>query len=175
MPAATSITIDQPIRTILERWTRSTKAPKRLSQRAEIILLAAANLTNGAIARQLGVARNTISKWRVRVAATLARWSEAPADRHERPAELAARLATALDDAPRSGHPPEFSAEQVTAFIAIACERPFEESGRPISHWTAREVADEAMKRGVVKTVSRRHMSRLLKGGRCAPTDSATG
>ena len=175
MPAATSITIDQPIRTILERWTRSTKAPKRLSQRAEIVLLAGANLTNVAIARQLGVARNTICKWRVRVAATFAKWRDAPADPDERPAELAARLATALDDAPRSGHPPEFTAEQVTAFIAIACERPCEESDRPISHWTAREVADEAMKRGVVKSVSRRHMSRVLKRGRCVPNDSATG
>ena len=173
--SATAITIDQPIRAILERGTRSTKAPKSLSERAAIVLLAAANRTNVAIARQLGVACNTISKWRVRVAATLAKWSEAPADPNERPAELAARLATALADAPRSGRPTELTAEQVTAFLAIACERPFEESGRPVSHWTAREVADEAMKREIVKTVSRRHMSRLLKKGSCAPTDSATG
>ncbi len=173
--AATTINIDQPIRAILERWTRSTKASKRLSLRAAIILLAAANCSNAAISRQLGVVRNTVSKWRVRAAAAFAKWSEAPDNPDERPAELAARLATVLDDAHRSGHPTTFTAEQVTAFIAIACERPCEESGRPVSHWTAREIADEAVKRRIVESVSRRHMSRLLKGGPCARTDSATG
>ena len=46
----------------------------------------------------------------------------------------------------------------------LACEKP-EESGRPISHWTNREVADEVMKRGIVAQISPRHAARLLKKG----------
>jgi hypothetical protein len=46
----------------------------------------------------------------------------------------------------------------------MACEKP-EESGRPISHWTAREIADEIMERKIVDHISPRHAARLLKRG----------
>jgi putative transposase len=46
----------------------------------------------------------------------------------------------------------------------MACEHP-EESGRPISHWTGREIADEIKKRGIVDEISPRHAARLLKRG----------
>lgn len=45
--------------------------------------------------------------------------------------------------------------------MALACESP-EDSGRPISHWTPRELADETIKRGIVKTISPRHLGRFL-------------
>jgi putative transposase len=44
----------------------------------------------------------------------------------------------------------------------MACEKP-EKSGRPISQWTAREIADEMMKRKIVEGISARHAARLLK------------
>ncbi len=37
--------------------------------------------------------------------------------------------------------------------IAIACEDP-EKSERPISHWSAQEIADEAIKRNIVLQIS---------------------
>jgi putative transposase len=49
--------------------------------------------------------------------------------------------------------------------MAIACEPP-ERSGRPISHWTPREIAAEAIKRDIVDTISERHVGRFLKSGR---------
>ena len=66
-----------------------------------------------------------------------------------------------LQDAPRSGSPPKFTAEQLTHLFAIACEDP-RESGRPISHWTNRELADELVKRNIVESISPRHVGRLL-------------
>jgi putative transposase len=44
----------------------------------------------------------------------------------------------------------------------MACEDP-EDSSRPISQWTSREIADEVMKRGIVDSISPRHAARLLK------------
>jgi hypothetical protein len=44
------------------------------------------------------------------------------------------------------------------------CEKP-EKAGRPISQWTSRELADELIERGIVKTISPRHAARLLKKG----------
>ena len=37
-----------------------------------------------------------------------------------------------------------------------------EDYGRPISHWTARELADEIIKRGIIESISIRHVGRLL-------------
>jgi putative transposase len=51
--------------------------------------------------------------------------------------------------------------------VAVACEPP-EKSGRPIDHWTARELADEVQKRRIVPAISPRTVGRFLKGGRAA-------
>ncbi|MFQ6102108.1 MAG: helix-turn-helix domain-containing protein [Anaerolineae bacterium] len=67
-----------------------------------------------------------------------------------------------LEDLPRPGAPARITADQVCQITAMACEHP-EDSGRPISHWTNREIADEIMKRGIVDQISPRHAARLLK------------
>lgn len=41
-------------------------------------------------------------------------------------------------------------------------EKP-EKSGRPVSHWTPIELADEAVKRGIVKEISPRSVGHFLK------------
>ena len=73
-----------------------------------------------------------------------------------------------LVDGPRSGRPGDFTAEQILQIIAIACEDPEEEeaSDRPVSHWTPREVADEAVKRQIVPRISVRSVGRFLKSDR---------
>jgi putative transposase len=67
-----------------------------------------------------------------------------------------------LSAVPRPGRRSRISAEQTCQLIAMACEQPKE---RPISQWTGREIADEAMARGIVKHISPRHAARLLKKG----------
>jgi len=69
-----------------------------------------------------------------------------------------------LDDLPRPGVPPRLTANQICQIQQLACEKPGE-SGRPISQWTSREIADEIMKRGIVDKISARHSARLLKRG----------
>jgi transposase len=66
-----------------------------------------------------------------------------------------------LQDAERPGAPLTFSPEQQTTLFALACEDPAR-SGRPISHWTPRELADELIKRQIVESISPRHVGRLL-------------
>jgi putative transposase len=67
-----------------------------------------------------------------------------------------------LEDLPRPGAPPRITADQICRLVALACEAP-EKSGRPISHWTGREIADELMEQEIVETISPRHARRLLK------------
>jgi transposase len=68
----------------------------------------------------------------------------------------------ALLDEPRSGKPAIYTPEQICAIVAMACERP-EDSQRSITHWTQQELADEAIKRGIVDYVSQRSVGRFLK------------
>lgn len=63
--------------------------------------------------------------------------------------------------APRQGSPGKFTAEQLALLFAAACEPP-EKSGRPITRWTHPELADEVVKRGIVESISTRHLGRLL-------------
>src|SRR5215468_895267 len=52
--------------------------------------------------------------------------------------------------------------EQICTVIAMTCEKP-SESERPISHWSQREIADEAIRRGLVSNISQRSVGRFLK------------
>src|ERR687883_666329 len=77
-----------------------------------------------------------------------------------------------LVDAPRPGALPRLSAEQVCQIVALACEQPAG-SGRPISAWSHRELADEIVRRGITERISPRHAARLLKSGRPAAAPGA--
>ncbi len=78
-----------------------------------------------------------------------------------------------LADAPRSGAPATFGPEQVVQIVALACEAPREGSGRAVTHWTSRELADEAVKRGIVRSISVRSVGRFLgRGGSQTPPDA---
>ena len=139
----------------LESLSRRHTAPRCRVQRARIILLAAQNMTLPAIAATLQVCANTARKWIKRYTRQN---PEAPtnADLQPPPSKLP-RLA----DAPRSGRPDRFTAEQFCAVIALACEQP-QEHGRPITHWTARELRDQVLQQGIVPSMSVRHIQRLL-------------
>ncbi len=80
---------------------------------------------------------------------------------------LARTVAAALADAPRAGAPATFTAEQIIQIINLAC-RPPEQLGRPVTAWTPRELADEAVKQGIVPAISPRSVERFLGRGRPA-------
>jgi transposase len=65
-----------------------------------------------------------------------------------------------LSDAPRPGAPDKFTPEQRVAIIALSCEPPAL-SNRPVTHWTPRELADEAVRRGIVSSISPRTVGRI--------------
>ncbi len=136
----------------LETLVRRGSTPQQLARRGQIILSAEAGLNNSEIARQIGLNVNTARFWRNR-------WLGLKAASLE---DLS--LEERLRDAPRPGAPAWITPEQVCQIVALACEAP-SQSGRPISQWTGREVADEIVQRGIVKRISPRHAARLLERG----------
>lgn len=121
-----------------------------MATRAQVLLAAARGRSNAEIARTYDVAKDTVRLWRQRWTA----FQRIPL------AELS--IEERLRDAPRAGRTPRITAEQVCAIVAMACEAP-EQSGRPITHWTSREIADEVLKRGIVERISPRHAARILR------------
>ena len=117
-------------------------------------------MNNTHIANKLEISRNTVRLWRERWHASQHQFSvvekEEPSDK-----KLGAIIWEILSDRPRTGRPCKFSQEQFVKIIAIACEDPAR-SKRPISHWTARELADEAVLRNIVPSISVRTVQRLL-------------
>ena len=144
----------------LEQIVRRGTSEHRIVGRAKIILKLAAGENNSRIARQLEIDRSKVLLWR-------GRWREEWERLKEQVCEAKPLLRVVedmLSDKARTGAPATFSAEQIVQMIAVACEKP-EDSGRPISHWTARELADEALKRRIVEQISRRSVGRFLKSG----------
>ena len=126
---------------------RARTTEQRLVLRARIILALAQGKTAPQVARDLGTTRTSVRLWR-------RYWLE----------RTGRRVVERLRDAERPGVPATFTPEQWCQIMAIACEKP-EASGRPITHWTARELAEEAIARGVVERISPRHVGRFLKSG----------
>jgi putative transposase len=169
-PRALRIAVTPREQRILEHIVRQQNNPQWLVTRAKIILRAAANQTNGHIASELAITRNTVSSWRERWHVSEEQ-REAAAHEMEDDKALREVLEAIFRDHPRSGAPGKFSAEQMAQIIAIACEDP-EANGYPVSHWTPKEIVMEAVKRGVVVRISERQVGRFLKrGGLETPPD----
>ena len=147
-PPPPTVPLSEEERHVLHTLIRAHKTPQHLSFRAQIILLLAEGLPAPDVARRLGTTRTMVRRGR-------RHWLK----------RQGCSVPERLHDAAQPGAPATFRAEQWCQIIALACEPP-EATGRPISHWTPRELADEARKRGIVQTISERHVGRFLPSGR---------
>lgn len=151
-PKPPMIELSDTERQDLQALVRRHSTPQQLVLRARVVLAAADGANNAHIARQLNISLDMARLWRNRWLG-LAAVSRDDLSIEER-----------LTDAPRPGSPARISAEAVCQIVALACEAP-SESGRPISQWSSREIADEVIRRGIIEQISPRHAARLLKRG----------
>ena len=149
-PPRVALTADE--RQGLETLVRRHTTAQQVALRARVTLAAADGLNNAQIAHQLAVDVDTVRLWRQR-------WLGLQAVTRD---DLS--VEERLTDAPRPGRPAQITAEQHCQIVALACEAP-STTGRPISQWTSREIAEEITQRGIVAHISPRHAARLLKKG----------
>jgi transposase len=152
IPKAQVVNLTDAERQGLAKLIKRHQVGQQIALRARIILAAAQAQKNKEIAQVYNVTLDTVRLWRNR-------WVKLQ-DIALEDLSLEDRLA----DAPRPGAPARITADQRCQIEALACEKP-EESDRPITHWTAREIADELKKRKIVDHISPRHAARLLKRG----------
>jgi transposase len=174
-PKPPPIVLTPTQRVVLRRLARRQTGAQRLVRRARIILEAASGANNDQIATLLGIDRGTVRTWRMRWLEALPRLKAAEKraggsgggddDDDDDERVVSGLVEEVLVDEPRSGKPATFTPEQICQIVALACEEPREESGRPISHWSTTELADEAIKRGIVESISARSVGRVLGRG----------
>ena len=146
-PKPPEVKISEEEKKELKKLIRANKTSQQIALRAKIILTLADGYNAVDVAKLLETTKKTVKLWRRH---WLERKEESVVER--------------LLDEERPGSPSKFRAEQWTQIMALACEVP-SLSGRPISHWTSRELAQEAIKRKIVETISVRHLERFLKSG----------
>ena len=159
---ATAVILSEKEQEALVQITKRHRSEHQQVQRARMIEAAAQGNSNAQIARELKINVDTVRLWRDR-------WGGLQGIDLD-----TLSVAERLQDAPRPGTPPKFTAEQRCQMAALACEAPMK-AERPISQWTGREIAEELVKRGIVEQISPRHASYLLKKGVCNRIDSGTG
>ena len=172
-PPAEAIDVTTRQRTVLESLERASSTSQQLAERCRVVLLAAEGGSNETVGRALGVDRQLVRRWRKRWGAGRNRLAKAEQQKAN-DKDFHALVVGLLSDAPRIGGPPTFTPEQVADIIALACEPPAE-SGLPISHWTPPELAREAVKRGIVESVSPRQVDRFLARRGSGRTNRSTG
>ena len=159
MVLALPIKLSQRHETLLQQIVRCTTNPYRLVRRAKLVLAAASRDCNSSISQRLELDRGQVRLWR-------SRWIEATeklASAEEKQVSeknLTKLIEEILSDGPRPGTPKFFRVEQTVEIVALACESP-KKSGLPISHWTPKELANEAVKRGIVTKISSRSVGRF--------------
>jgi transposase len=115
---ATPIDLTDEERAQLEAWARRRSSAQALAQRSRIVLLAADGRKNVEIARELGVHRPMVTKWRNR---------------------FAEQRLDGLVDEPRPGRPRTITDEQVEEVIV----RTLETTPKDATHWSTRTMAAE--------------------------------
>ncbi len=190
-PKALPITLTRTQRETLHQIQRRQRSPQQLVRRVRIVLEAASGASNTRIAELLDINRAQVRTWRTRWLEAAPRLMAAEEEAKEKAAAadeggggggggggngvllITEVVEEALADEPRPGTPTTFGPEQIVRIVALACEDPREGSGRPITHWTPPELADEAVKRGIVESISSRSVRRFLgRGGSEAAPDT---
>jgi transposase len=119
-------------RRTLEAWSRRRKTAQALAERSRVVLACAGGGPNSAVAAELGVSRDMVSKWRARF--------------------LSKRLA-GLTDEPRPGRPRLIGDEQVEAVITATLEQA--PTGGD-THWSTRSMArSQGMSQSAVSRIWR--------------------
>ena len=164
MSSCISIPITAVQRRLLEAIIRAPSSEQRYVFRATLLLSCAYDACNQTVAHLCGTLRTTVRKWRRRWLAAQDILAAAETQQ-EGALPMAKAIVQVLQDAPRAGRPPTFTAEQLTQLVALACKPPAE-AGVESTHWTPRDLAATLQRLGIVDSISPRHVGRFLKGGR---------
>lgn len=151
---------------LLDKIINSGKSEKRHVDRAKLIKSIADGGSNQSLSQSEGVNYKTVKKWRLKWLSYEPAFSKILLQQDKKESkklkELEEKFKEFLNDRARPGAPMTYTAKQYCQLLEIALQKP-EEYGRPINDWTARELAEEAIKQGIFGSISSTQVRRFLK------------
>lgn len=165
-PPALPLTVNEQIRSLIERESRKVSLKESYKQRLIIILRGIEGKSKYSTAKELGIGWDKVHLWRNRweseieqlTAYSILCESGRPAKDHE----ILARIEEILADKPRSGVPKRITLSQEQQIVAIACDKP-EDHNIPMTNWTYQMLAHVAKTKGIIDQISSRHVGNILK------------
>lgn len=152
-------------REVLQDLGRRHTTSQQIAKRIRILLLANQEYSNSHIKRELGVSLNTVKSWRRRWQSAydeLVIYESYLHNQQVSPLDFRNRLISALTDLPRSGAPKTITLSQEKQIVALACEEPSQYQ-LEMTDWTHEMLAKVAIAKGIVTSISSRHVGRILK------------
>lgn len=156
-------------KTLLSKYLSGGKISVDQKTRISIILLAERGNSNRATSQALGITEVIVRKWRKRWLSQYEHLCAYESEAVRRDREVLKKMLSFLKDAPRSGSPARISSSEKESLMSLACASP-ESVGVPVTHWTRELLAKVAMQKGLVKKISPRYVSEILK--KTSPTAS---
>lgn len=153
--------------TIVRLYGRESANRSELRRIRIVLYLLGRPVHFSSLADELGHDRETVSCWYHRAWAANVLWSEMVENALKEPGHAGTDLRKErlvreiFADRPRTGAPCSYSIEQYTQIVALALRQP-SEYARPITHWSARELADEIRIQGIAPGISPRQVQRFL-------------
>jgi putative transposase len=163
LPTSPPIKMSAAQQEILEKISRQRTSSQQEVQRSHLLLSINARLSNTQVSKEHAVNTATVRRWRRRWLREHCGLEEIEKmEQSDMGYYLEKAIRQVLRDDPRPGAPSTFTAEQYLKIIALAVQDP-PSFGRPITQWTNRELADEAIIQGIVSTISPSQVGLFLK------------
>lgn len=157
---AASFTLSDKAETILKNFSTSYSLLSYIVTRSKIILMAAEEKNNTQIAEAIGTNRfyNNID-----LIAQTEEYDGPDGDK-----KLSDVIKSVLSDKQRPGKEPVFTPEQIMLINELACKNP-KDFGYELSCWNLASLAKEAVRQGIVESISVASVQRFLKFAGIAP------
>lgn len=167
---APSIDLTDKMTQILKKFSTSYTLPSCIVLRSKLLLMASEGESSTRIAQILGISRNTVNTWRKRFHdnADILWEMEIASSSCDDEDIFPQFLQTFLSDRPRPGKPPVFTPKDIMLINELACKNP-KDFGYELSHWNLSSLAREAVRQGIVASISSFSVHRFLKFGGIEP------
>ena len=159
-----SVSASPLVRQILGNLSRAQTSTVQEHERSALMLLLLSGLSNLRISITTAYTWAKAKRWRDRWLSYEKAFEEIEGreKKYHMEHDLEEKIKECLSDAPRSGSPGKFTAEQYCQILGVSLEDP-KLSQRPITEWTIDELQDEVQLRGIVSSISRSHLGAFFK------------
>lgn len=161
-PSLPAIPMSENQRDILSKLLREHKLGQQQAKRIKIILLASEGLSNAEISRRIKTTVQTVNTWRKRWQSNYEELTLLEAETEFTEQAYRSLLLEVLKDKARSGTPKKFSLSQEQAIVRLACDKP-EHHNIQMTSWSEEMLAQVAASKGIVESISRAQVGRILK------------